>query len=45
MELGLIKSQLNRMQIMADSAKNEDDCYKIINDFKTKFGLSTVSEK
>ncbi|MBT6646695.1 MAG: hypothetical protein HOB51_04155, partial [Thaumarchaeota archaeon] len=45
MEMGLIKSQLNRMQIMADSAKNEADCYEIIENFKVKFGLSSVSEK
>lgn len=45
MELGLIKSQLNRMQIMADSAKNKDDCYKIIDEYKIKFGLSALSLK
>ena len=45
MEMGLIKAQLNRMQIMADSAKNEADCYEIINNFKVKFGLSAASEK
>ena len=39
MELGLAKKELVRMETMAETAMNYDECEKFISDIKARFGL------
>ena len=39
MELNLAKKELSRMELMAETAKNNDECEKFISDIKARFGL------
>ena len=41
MEQNLTKNELNRMQIMADSASNPE-CRILLDKYRTKFGLPAI---
>ena len=41
MEQNLTKNELNRMQIMADSASNPE-CKSILDNYRRKFGLPEI---